>query len=253
MMTTVNKKNLIFLHGFPFNSASWAPQVEHFKNKFNVLAPDLRGHGNGPNGSGPWMIAHFAADLKALLDASKIDKAVICGLSMGGYIALHFAQQYPERIAGLVLCDTQADADSNEAKDKRYAMVEKIRQEGLSSFSEDFSKAVVCENTLKENPAVQKQLASMITANKAENIAMTLGALASRRDSNVYLPTFKFPTLIMVGAEDKITPLALSQKLVDGIPNSKLQVIERSGHLSNLEQPAIFNQHLENFLSSTNL
>ncbi|MEQ1722615.1 MAG: alpha/beta hydrolase [Pseudobdellovibrio sp.] len=115
--------NLVFLHGFPFNSSSWGPQVEYFKNKCNVLAPDLRGHRNGPNEAGAWMIAHFAEDLKQLLVENKIEKAVICGLSMGGYVALHFAQQYPEMVAGLVLCDTQADADSNEVKDKRYITI----------------------------------------------------------------------------------------------------------------------------------
>ena len=246
----MKNQNLVFLHGFPFNASSWNGQIEYFKNKFNVFAPDLLGHGNGSVAPGPWMIAHFVDELEGLFQAKRLEKAVICGLSMGGYIALHFARQYPGQVSALVLCDTQADPDSNETKDKRYLTIEKIRREGLSPFSQDFSKAVLSENTLKEKPQIQQQLAQMITSNKSENVRMTLGALASRLDSNPFLPTFKFPTLVLVGADDKITPPALSRKIADGIKGSTLHVIEQAGHLSNLEQPDVFNKHLEIFLNA---
>lgn len=241
-------KNLIFLHGFPFNGSSWDPQVEYFKNKYDVLAPDLRGHRNGPYEAGAWMIAHFADDLKHLMVENKIDKAVICGLSMGGYIALHFAEQYPEMVAGLILCDTQAGADSNEVKDKRYITIQKIQNEGLSHFAQDFSKAALSETTLKEKPEIQKSLAAMINENNVENITKTLAALASRRDSSVYLSAFSFPVMVLVGADDKITPPAMAQKISEGINNCTLHMIEEAGHMSNLEQPAIFNQYIETFM-----
>lgn len=244
----MKNKNLIFLHGFPFNSSSWDSQVEHFKKTHTVLAPDLRGHRNGPSEDGPWMMAHFAEDLKQLMIDHKMDQAVICGLSMGGYIALHFAKQYPNMVAGLVLCDTQADADSNEAKDKRFATIQKIQKDGLNAFAQDFSKNVLSENTLVQKPEIQKKVISMITENKLQDVVMNVGALASRRDSNPYLADFNFPTLVLVGAEDKVTPVAVSQKLAAGIKNSTLKTIEKAGHLSNLEQPDIFNGYLEDFL-----
>ncbi len=244
----MKNKNLIFLHGFPFNGSSWDLQVEYFKEQYRVFAPDLRGHRNGPSGAGPWMMAHFAEDLKQLMQTNKMKKAVICGLSMGGYVALHFAKQYPEMVEALVLCDTQADADSNEAKDKRFATLQKIQSKGVGPFSQEFSKSVLSSNTLILKPKVQKKVISMIGENKAENIAMNLAVLASRHDSNPYLAGFDFPTLVMVGANDKLTPLAASQKLSAGIKNSTLQVIEKAGHLSNLEQPDIFNRYLSDFL-----
>lgn len=246
----MKSKNLIFLHGFPLNGSSWDPQVDFFKKNYTVLAPDLRGHRHGPSEPKPWMIAHFAEDLKQLMIANKMESAVICGLSMGGYIALQFAKQNPQMIAGLVLCDTQADADSNETKDKRYATIQKIQKDGLNSFALEFSKSVFCENTLMHKPDIQKKVISMIAQNQVENMCQNILALASRHDSNLYLSQFKFPTLVLVGAEDKVTPVVASKKLSDGIQNSKLQVIEHAGHFSNLEQPDIFNRYLHEFLIS---
>lgn len=241
-------QNLIFLHGFPLNGSAWEPQFEFFKSKYTVMTPDLRGHRQGPNTHGPWMIAHFADDLKQMMANNKMEKAVICGLSMGGYVALHFAKQNPEMVAGLILCDTQADADSNETKDKRYATIQKIQKDGLNSFAQEFSKSVLCENTLTKKPEIQKRVIAMILENKVESVCLNIVALASRRDSNPYLAEFKFPTLVIVGAEDKITPVAASKRLAEGIPNSKLQIIENAGHFSNLEQPDAFNLCLEKFL-----
>ena len=223
--------------------------MEHFKKTHTVLAPDLRGHRHGPSGPGPWMTGHFAEDLKQLMVEKNMDKAVICGLSMGGYVALHFAQQYPEMVDALVLCDTQADADSNEAKDKRFATIQKIQKDGLTAFAQDFSKNVLAENTLTQNPEIQKKVISMIVENKQQDVVMNLGTLASRRDSNPFLTEFRFPTLIIVGSEDKVTPLTVSQKLAAGIQNSTLKIVEKAGHLSNLEQPLIFNGYLEAFLT----
>ncbi len=119
---------IIFLHGFPFNSSSWDDQVSYFNKRYQVYAPDLRGHRTGAAPPGPWMIAHFAKDLLDFMDQKRIRRAIICGLSMGGYIALHFAAKYPDRIAGLILCDTRADADGNEAKDKRFETIQKVQK-----------------------------------------------------------------------------------------------------------------------------
>lgn len=243
---------IIFLHGFPFDGSSWDPQLEHFKGKYQTFAPDLRGHGKGPAGPGPWMIAHYADDLKIYMDEMKIEKAFVCGLSMGGYIALHFTASYPERLAGLILCDTRADADSNEAKDKRYATIRKIHQEGTQQFATDFSKNALGETTRTVMPQIQEKVQSMILNNQPQNIAMVLGALASRRDSTPYLEAISCPTMILVGTEDKITPPDVNESLAKKIKGSSFHLIEKAGHLSNLEQPKVFNRYLEDFLKIHN-
>lgn len=243
------KNNMIFLHGFPFNSSMWQPQVEFFEKRFPVFTPDLRGHLHGPMGSGPWMISHFVDDIKLLIEQNHLKKVILCGLSMGGYIALHFAHKYPEYLSGLVLCDTQAGADSNEAKEKRYALILRIQKEGTSEFAQEFSRSVLSETTIIQKPDIYKKVNSMITGNAPENIAMVAGALASRWDCTEYLKDISCPTLVLVGAEDRVTPVDLNKKLSQEIKHSSFKIIERAGHLSNLEQPEIFNKHLEEFIS----
>lgn len=236
--------NLIFLHGFPFNGSSWNAQVEHF-NAHTAFAPDLRGHGNAKEEPGPWFMHHYAEDLKKFLDEKKIDKAILCGLSMGGYVALHFAQKYPASVAGLILCDTQAGPDSNEAKDKRFATLQKIQQEGLEKFAQEFSRNVLSESNLAR---LQKPVAEMILKNKSTNVAQVLGTLASRKDSTPHLAEIKCPTLVLVGEEDKVTPPALNQKMAEAITGAEFYTIKGAAHLSNLEQPEEFNSRVEAFL-----
>lgn len=244
------KGNLIFLHGFPLNGKSWKPQVEHFKNQWNVLTPDLRGHGMGVvgEGSGPWLIAHYAEDLKKFMDQNNIQEAVLCGLSMGGYVALEFMSQYPRRVSKLILCDTQAGADSNEAKDKRYVDIEKLMHGSLAGFAQGFLKKVLSEKTQKENPELSRHLEDLILGNKKEKLAMVLSALASRKDSTAMLSTISVPTLVVVGSEDKVTTPEVNKKMAQAIVGSEFKLIEGAGHFSNLEQPQAFNSIVNTFL-----
>jgi pimeloyl-ACP methyl ester carboxylesterase len=239
--------NLLFLHGFPFNSSSWQAQKEYFGAKYRVFTPDLRGMGAGPEDNPPWFIHQYVEDVKELLNREGVERAVLCGLSMGGYIALHFAQKYPERLRALVLCDTQAGADSNEAKDKRFANVQKVYA-GLPAFAEEFSRNVLAKGALVNRPELQRRVVEMITGNKASSVAQVLATLASRRDSTPFLGEIQAPTLVIVGEEDVVTPLAAARVLAERIPGARLEVIAGAGHMSNLEQPEAFNHALESFL-----
>jgi len=194
------------------------------------------------------MIADFAADLKELMDANKIERANICGLSMGGYIALQFTEQFPNCVGKLILCDTRADADSNEAKDKRHAALQKIRKDGLSQFAKDFSQSVLSESTIKTNPNLQSSVEKMILGNNPESVMMTLGALASRRDSIPFLEAIDRPTLVIVGSDDRVTPPEVNESIAKKVKGAQFRIIDKAGHLSNLEQPASFNACLESFL-----
>ena len=244
----MNKSSIVFLHGFPFDSSAWKPQVEHLQGRYEVYAPDLRGHGTARAPDGPWMISHYVSDLEKFLDEKKIAKAILCGLSMGGYIALQFVAKHQDRVEGLVLCDTRADADSNDAKEKRYQSIEKIQRSGVQDFARDFSKSVLSETTIRQRPEIQRQVEAMILDNKSENIVRVLAALASRWDNRAMLSAIHCPTAVFVGADDKVTPPELSEVIAGGIEDSELRIIENAGHLSNLEQPEIFNRFLDGFL-----
>lgn len=250
LLATVMTYPIVFLHGFPFSSDCWKSQVDFFSVERKVFAPDLRGHGKAPSPQGPWMISHFSDDLKVMFEKYKIEKAVICGLSMGGYIALDFIERYPDLVAGLVLCDTRADADSNEAKMKRYGSIQRIQKEGLEGFAEDFSKAVLGKRTLSIKPELKAYVKNIILSNQAESVAMTLGALASRKDFSDLLSKIKCPSLIIVGSDDTVTPIALSEAMQAKIAKSDLYLIEDAGHLSNLERPDDFNRRLQTFVSN---
>lgn len=245
---------IIFLHGFPFNGSCWDPQVAHFKNKTTVFNPDLRGHRHGPgtqkseSPQGPWMIAHFVDDLITFLDEKKIQKINLCGLSMGGYIALHFVNKFPERVQSLILCDTQAGSDNNETKNQRYETIKNIHKNGLTELAKSFSKKALSERTLKNNPQIQSQLESMILENKAECIALVVGALAARNDFKSALSSITCPTMVIVGSDDAITSPEINKELALGIPGARFEQISFAGHLSNLEKPEAFNSLLEEFL-----
>lgn len=246
----MHRSNLVFLHGFPFDSSTWKPQVEHFQNLYFTIAEDLRGHSSGKIGPGPWMIDHYVEDLKATLDQKEIETAILCGVSMGGYIALNFYLRYPERVEALILSNTQAAGDSNEAKDKRFKTIQKIQREGLKDFADQFSKSVLCVKTLNTNPRLQKKIETTIAQQNPENTALVLGALAARKDLTAELSKIKCPTLVITGAEDKIIPSAVCETLAKSIPQAHFEIIEGSGHLPNLECPDQFNQILDQFLGT---
>ncbi len=239
---------IIFLHGFPFNKSAWDGQINRLSSSYKVQAIDLRGHGKAPSPPGPWMIPDFAEDIKNYIEGQKLKKVVLCGLSMGGYIALHFAATYPQYLSGLILCNTRADADSNETKDKRYESIKDIRNNGIENFAEEFSRKALGETSLNEKPELQKQVKEMILQNSPSNICMTLGALASRRDSTSYLSKINCPTLVLTGSEDRIVPPEVTESMSQKIPGAHFHKIPGAGHLSNLENPSIFDQNLMQFL-----
>lgn len=246
----MNTANLVFLHGFPFNSSSWDPQVSYFQNTYYTVAQDLMGLGMGVSTPGPWFLNHYVDDLKSFLDQHDIEKAVLCGVSMGGYIALNFYLSFPDRIDALVLSNTQALGDSNEAKDKRYETVKKILRDGVQDFAESFSKSVLSIQTLNKNPRLQKKLEAMISQQKPENLVRILGALAARKDLSSSVSQIHCPVLVVTGYEDKIISPAVTEKLAKAIPKAHFEKIAGAGHLPNLEQPEEFNRILEDFLES---
>lgn len=240
---------IVFIHAFPLNHTMWAPQIKIFSKKYRVISYDIRGHGESDVSDGQYTMDLFVDDLIKLLDQLYITKTIICGLSMGGYIALRAIERYAERFRALVLCDTQSVADSNEVKIKRSVALKLIKEKGVPHFAEEFIKLFFAPETFKINPKMIQTVKEMILNNAPLGIGGALLALASRTDTTESLPQIKIPTLIMVGEHDQITPPAAVLAMQEKIPNAQLHIISQAGHLSNLENPEEFNQKLLMFLS----
>jgi 3-oxoadipate enol-lactonase len=239
---------IVLIHGFPFSHEMWDPQIEALQKRFRVIAYDLRGHGKSGVGDGQYTLEFFVDDLLALLDYLKIGKAVLCGLSMGGYIALRAVERNPERVMGLILADTQAKADSNEAKLKRAAAIKSVKANGVNAYAEAFVKSVFAPQTSTSNIAAVEKIRQIIQSNSSLGICGALLALASRTDTTESLSGIKVPTLILVGEHDALTPPSVSQEMHSKIPNSDIHLIPNAAHMSNLENSEEFNKHILNFL-----
>lgn len=244
------KPPIVLIHGFPFSSEMWKPQIDFLKAKYRVIAYDVRGHGNSDDGDGQYTIEFFVDDLIVLLDRLKIEKATLCGLSMGGYIALRAVERNPERVAALVLCDTGPQADSNEVKIRRAANIRSVKTNGVKAFADNFIKAVFAPSSLKSKPFEVEAMRKIIEENSEVGICGTLLALACRTDTTDSLDMIRIPTLIMVGEEDKVTPPKLSESMDSKISGSYFHLIKGAAHMSNLENTEEFNKYLYEFLNT---
>lgn len=244
----VNASSIILIHGFPLNKAMWNKQVGELKENYRVIAYDIRGHGNSDAGDYDFSIEFFVNDLLRLMDALKIDKTILCGLSMGGYIALNAIENYPERFNALVLCDTNCAADSSEAKEKRMKTIEIIKEKGLEQYAEESLKKLFAPISFSTHIEEISIVREMITKTPTQSLFKTLHALADRSETCTKLHEIKVPVLIMVGKEDEITPPDVALTMHEKIKGSTIHIIDNAGHLSNMENPEQFNDQLNRFL-----
>ncbi|MBA7610310.1 MAG: alpha/beta fold hydrolase [Calditrichaeota bacterium] len=241
---------VVFIHGFPFSHRMWQPQLEALPRRYRAVAYDVRGHGDSEVGHGQYTVELFVDDLIGLLDHLAVGRAVVCGLSMGGYIALRAVERHPERFRGLVLCDTRSEADTDEAKVKRAGTIAAVRSQGVPAFADEFVKLVLAPLTLEANPSIVQMVKEMIIGTDPVGVCGTLLALAARTDTTPALPAMNLPALILVGEHDTLTPPADAQAMARALPNTEMYIIPGAAHMSNLENPAAFNERLLGFLES---
>lgn len=240
---------VVFLHGFPFSLDMWKSQLELASGAgFRAIAYDIRGHGQSDVGDGQYTIEGHVDDLIALLDHLHIGRAILVGLSMGGYITLRALQRNPDRVLAAALCDTRSGSDSDEARVKRAVSLSQVKKTGSAAFADGFVKAVFAEGTFKTNPAAVEFIRNIIAHTPPLSIAGTLLALAARTDTTSALASITVPTLILVGEKDVTTPVADSRLLHEKIPGSELHIVPDAAHMSNLENTAFFNEKLIAFL-----
>lgn len=240
---------VVFIHAFPLNQTMWDDQVAALRHRCRTITLDLRGFGNSYAPPGPYAMDQMADDVRGLLSLLNVDQAVLTGLSMGGYVALAFYRNYPDAVRAMVLADTRASADTHEARSRRIKSAARAESEGSSAIADDMVPLLLGKSSQETRPKIVERVREMIRANSAHGIAGAQRGMAERRDSTYILPGIDVPVLIIVGAEDVLTPPVEAENLRGGIPHARLRVIEGAGHLSNLEQPEQFNAELIAFLA----
>ena len=243
-----NNKTILFIHGFPYDHSMWDNQVESLKENYYCVTYDIRGLGKSYIGDGQYTMEAFVWDLYSVIDGLHIDNPIICGLSMGGYIALRAVEKESAKFSGLILCDTRSEADNNEGKIIRSAAIDKINVEGVESFVNDFVPKCFHKKTPEKMTEMYSRILGITRHQNSVGVKGSLFAMLSRRDTTQSLSKIKIPTLVLVGRKDALTPPEVMQDLAKKIKKSKFFIVPKAGHMSPLENPEFVNEKISNFL-----
>ncbi len=226
-----NGKPLLLIHGFPFDHTTWNGIVPLLENDFDLILPDLRGFGASSSLGTVYQISDMAKDLAGLLEHLGIEKAVVAGHSMGGYVSLAFAKDYPNQVGGLALISSQAAADTPERKEGRYKTAQEVEEKGVGVVAEAMTPK------LSANAEVQKTVRELIQKQGKAGVIGALKAMAKREDSIPLLTSFNFPVVLVHGDADALIPLEKSGEMKEILPTSHLVVLPGAGHMPMLEFP----------------
>lgn len=246
-----NSKNkpMVFIHGFPYDHTMWKAQIEKLSEKHFCVSYDIRGLGESPVGDGQYTMESFVDDLEAIIDQLKLDKPILCGLSMGGYIGLRALERFEEKFSAVVLCDTRADADGNEGKSKRAAAIKRINTEGLASFAKDFITNCFGDDYKQNNKDdFEKRIVNSSSFDPI-GVKGSLIAMLGRNDTTEYLSKIKIPALVICGEFDSLTPPAVMKPMAEKINGAEFVIIKNSGHMSPIENPKEVNEAITKFLT----
>ena len=241
---------IVFLHAFPLNRTMWAAQENALSSQFRIVTIDLRGHGESDAPLWHYMLDQSADDVRTLLDHLAIQQALFVGLSMGGYILFAFYRMFADRVKGLILADTRAQADTTEGKQGRFQMAQTAYKKGPSAIADLMVPKLLSPMRIQTEPGLVRQVRAMIEGNQISGIAGDLMAMAERPDSVPLLSRITCPTQLIVGELDQATPPSDSKLMAEQIPHASLAIIPNAAHLSNLEQPEAFNQIVATFALS---
>lgn len=239
---------VVFIHGFPHDRTLWASQLGAASIPTRAIACDLRGFGDSDGVA--TSIDDYASDVSTLLRSIGIIKAVVVGLSMGGYIALALWRSDPSLARALVLADTRAGVDTDAGRAKRTEHIAFVQERGAAAFADVMIQGMVGKTTRALRPDLTERVHAMMSRAPVEGIVGALVAMRDRPDSTPTLPTITVPTLIVVGDDDALTPVSESRAMHTSIPGSRMEIVAGAGHLSNVERPAAFNHILSEFLGS---
>ncbi len=235
---------LLLVHGHPFDRSMWAPQLRTFAAQRRVVAPDLRGYGASGGAVADWPV--FADDLAGLLDGLRVPRAVVVGLSMGGQIALELWARHPGRVAGLLLADTTAAAETPASRTARHDQAARLLREGMDPYAVDVLYRMVAPHA---PAAVSEHVLAMMRATDPASAAAAQHARAERPDRRADLAGVTVPATVVVGSEDEFTPEAVAREIAGAIPGAELVVVDGAAHMPNLERPVAFDAALTRLLA----
>ena len=242
-----HKVALLLVHGFPLDHRLWRAQLDGLSSLVRVIAPDLAGHGISGSPAHPYSMDWYADDLAALLNHLGVERVILAGLSMGGYIAFAFWRRHPERVRALVLMDTRAEPDSSQDRSNRDASAARVQAAGAQSFVREMLPRLLAPQNLSGGRAVDEAL-RMMASQPVSGIIGALGALRDRADSRPTLPAITVPTLVLVGEADALTPPKDGEAMAQAIPDAQMIVVSDAGHLSPMENPRAVNAALRVFI-----
>jgi len=241
---------VLLLHAFPLSSAMWLEQRNNLADSCRVITPDLRGFGGSKLGRDEPSLDHMADDVAALLDGLSVDTVVLGGLSMGGYVAMAFLRRHPGRVRALLLADTKAGADPEPAREKRERIAATLlEEESPRVLVDEVLPTLVGETTRREQPLVQGRVRALVEAAPPAAAAWAQRAMAARPESLGTLADADVPALVVLGEEDEISSRAEADAMVEALPQGRLAVVPRAGHLTAVEAPDEFSSAVRSLLA----
>jgi 3-oxoadipate enol-lactonase len=239
---------VVLLHPFPVHHEFWSPVAQALESRYRLVVPDLRGHGASGAGEGPATMEKHAADLARVLDDAGVGRAIFVGVSIGGYVLFQFLRRHRNRVAGLVLCNTKAQADSPEARAVRLQVAADVLERGSEPFFESMLPKLMGKTTHSTRPDLIQAALRMMRKMSTEDVALVQKGMAERLDSVETLKTINVPTLVIAGDEDTLTPVGEAELMRKNITGSEMKIVARAGHYSPWEQPAEVGKLLRQFL-----
>lgn len=245
-----NGPAILFIHGYPFDHAIWEHAVASLDGWMRI-APDLRGMGQSDAPDLGYSMSTYAEDLLALLNTLGVDRAVLCGLSMGGYIAFEMLRLARDRVRGLILMDTRAEADSPEGRKARDAAAAQAREGGSEAIAAAMLPKLLSARSRTEKPQLPDRVHKMMAATPVAGILGAIGAMRDRPDSFPLLPTLTgLPALVMVGDDDELIPIDRAQAIVEALPSATLSIVAGAGHIPPMERPEVTTALISKFLAT---
>lgn len=239
---------VVLLHPFPANRDFWKPAAQALVSHYRVILPDLRGHGDSEVGDGPATMEKHALDLARVLDAEDEGRAVFAGVSIGGYVLFEFWRRFRERVAGLALCNTKAQADTPEGRATRLQAAADVLEKGTEPFFQSMVPKLLGKTTVSTRPDRVEAALRMMRKMSAEDVAAVQRGMAERPDSVETLKTINVPVLLVTGDEDTMTGVPEAEIMRRHIAGAEMRVISRAGHYSPWEQPEEAGKLLRQFV-----
>jgi 3-oxoadipate enol-lactonase len=239
---------VVLLHAFPLEGRMFEPQAEALAGFRRLITPDYPGFGRSPRAPAQPDMRYYAEGVRGLLDRLKLDRVVLGGVSMGGYVVFECLRLFPERVYGLVLANTRPEPDSDEIRENRKMMARRVAEEGVEVLIELQLERLLAPDTLENDERVVEKVRAMILESNPNGVVAALGAMRERLDSTPLLGEIEVPTLVIGGEEDGISSPEVMGAMAEKIPDSSHVTLPNAGHLSNLEAPEGFNAALKEFL-----